>query len=62
MFATLVGTAVAAASCLGRPAVLVALGTLGLGFIVHDAYLFPLYVDFAGHERLLLAGSSYRLR
>ncbi len=57
-FATLVGTAVAAACCLGIPTVLAALGTLGLGFIVHDAYLFPLYVGFAGLSLWLLYQSA----
>ena len=47
-FAGLIGTGVAAACCLGIPAVLAALGTVGLGFIVHDAYLFPLFMGFAG--------------
>ena len=57
-FATLVGAAVAAACCLGIPAVLAALGTVGLGFIVHDAYLFPLYVGFAGLSLWLLYRSA----
>ena len=56
--ATLAGTGVAAACCLGIPAVLAALGTAGLGFIVHDAYLFPLYVGFAGLSLWLLYRSA----
>jgi mercuric ion transport protein len=56
--ATLAGAAVAAACCLGVPAVLAALGTVGLGFIVHDAYLFPLYVGFAGLSLWLLYRSA----
>ncbi len=56
--ATLAGAGVAAACCLGIPAVLAALGTAGLGFIVHDAYLFPLYVGFAGLSLWLLYRSA----
>ncbi len=55
---TLAGAAVAAACCLGIPAVLAALGTAGLGFIVHDVYLFPLYVGFAGLSLWLLYRSA----
>ena len=57
-FASLAGTAVAAACCLGIPTVLAALGAAGLGFIVHDAYLFPLYVGFAGLSLWLLYRSA----
>ncbi len=45
-FAGLFGAGVAAACCLGLPVVLTALGAAGLGFLVHDAYLFPLFVGF----------------
>lgn len=38
-FAGLVG-AVAAACCLGISAVIAAVGAVGLGFLIHDAYLF----------------------
>jgi MerC mercury resistance protein len=55
---TLAGAAVAAACCLGIPAVLAALGAAGLGFIVHDAFLFPLYVGFAGLSLWLLYRSA----
>ncbi len=55
---SLAGAAVAAACCLGIPAVLAALGTVGLGFIVHDVYLFPLYVGFAGLSLWLLYRSA----
>ncbi len=47
-FAGLIGAGVAAACCLGLPAVLAVLGAAGLGFLIHDAYLFPLFVGFAG--------------
>jgi len=45
-FGSLLGTGVAAACCLGLPVVLSTLGAVGLGFIVHDAYLLPLFVGF----------------
>ena len=59
-FASLVGAGVAAACCLGIPVILSALGTAGLGFLVHDAFLFPLYVGFAGLSLWLLHGSARR--
>jgi hypothetical protein len=45
-FGSLIGAGVAAACCLGLPLVLSTLGAVGLGFIVHDAYLLPLFVGF----------------
>ncbi len=45
-FGALMGAGVAAACCLGVPLVLSTLGAVGLGFIVHDAYLLPLFVGF----------------
>ena len=45
-FGSLFGASVAAACCLGVPLVLSTLGAVGLGFIVHDAYLLPLFVGF----------------
>jgi mercuric ion transport protein len=42
----LIGAGVAAACCLGVPLVLSTLGAVGLGFIIHDAYLLPLFVGF----------------
>lgn len=45
-FGSLLGAGVAAACCLGVPLVLSTLGAVGLGFIVHDAYLLPLFVGF----------------
>jgi len=41
------GAGVAAACCLGLPVVLAALGAVGLGFLVKDAYLLPIFVAFA---------------
>ena len=40
------GSFVAAACCLGLPAVLSIMGALGLGFFIHDAILLPLLVAF----------------
>src|SRR5260370_11578408 len=45
-FEALMGAGVAAACCLGVPLVLSTLGAVGLGFIIHDAYLLPLFVGF----------------
>ncbi len=45
-FAGLIGAGTAAACCLGLPAVLAVMGAAGLGFLIHDAYLFPLFVGF----------------
>ncbi|MCI0356468.1 MAG: MerC domain-containing protein [Acidobacteria bacterium] len=45
---SLFGAGIAAACCLGVPLVLSTLGAVGLGFIVHDAYLVPLFVGFVG--------------
>ncbi len=52
------GAGIAAACCLGLPVVLTAFGAVGLGFIVHDAYLFPLFVGFAGLSLWLLYRSA----
>ncbi len=45
-FSGLLGSAFAAACCLGLPLILSAVGALGLGFIVQDAYLMPLFAAF----------------
>src|SRR5258708_14895296 len=45
-FASLLGAGVAAACCLGVPLVLSTLGAIGLGFVIHDADLLPLFVGF----------------
>ena len=44
---SLVGAGVAAACCLGLPVVLSALGAAGLGFLIRDAYLVPIFAGFA---------------
>jgi len=45
-FAGVLGAGIAAACCLGVPAVLAAMGAVGLGFLINDAYLFPLFAGF----------------
>ena len=57
-FSSLIGAGVAAACCLGISAVLAAVGAVGLGFLVHDAYLFPIFVGFAGLSLWLLYRSA----
>lgn len=42
------GAAIAAACCLGLPVVLSAVAAVGLGFLLHDAFLLPMFVVFAG--------------
>jgi mercuric ion transport protein len=53
-FSGLLGAGLAAACCLGISAVLAAAGAVGLGFLIHDAYLFPLFVGFVGLSLWLL--------
>ncbi len=57
-FSGLIGAGVAAACCLGLPVVLAAMGAVGLGFIVHDAYLFPIFVGFLALSTGLLWRST----
>lgn len=45
-FSGLLGTGFAAACCLGLPVILSAIGAAGLGFIVKDAYLMPIFAAF----------------
>jgi mercuric ion transport protein len=45
-FGGVLGAGIAAACCLGVPAVLAAMGAVGLGFLINDAYLFPLFAAF----------------
>lgn len=45
-FSGIIGAGIAAACCLGISAVLAAVGAVGLSFLIHDAYLFPLFVGF----------------
>ena len=57
-FGSLLGAGIAAACCLGVPLVLSTLGAVGLGFIVHDAYLLPLFVGFVGLSLWMLYRSA----
>lgn len=57
-FPSLIGASIAAACCLGISAVLAAVGAVGLGFLVHDAYLFPIFVGFVGFSLWLLYRSA----
>jgi len=54
----LAGAGVAAACCLGVPVVLAAVGAVGLGFLVHDAYLFPIFVGLVGLSLWLIYRSA----
>ncbi len=57
-FSGILGAGVAAACCLGVPAVLAAVGAAGLGFLVNDAYLFPIFVAFVALSLWLLYRSA----
>lgn len=59
-FMGLFGAAVAAACCLGIPAVLAAMGAVGLGFLINDAYLFPLFAGFVALSLWLLFRTARR--
>jgi mercuric ion transport protein len=54
----LIGAAIAAACCLGISAVIAAVGAVGLGFLIHDAYLFPIFVGFIALSLWLLYRSA----
>jgi len=58
-FSGLIGAGVAAACCLGISAVLAAVGAVGLGFLVHDAYLLPIFVGFVGFSLWQLYRSAH---
>lgn len=45
--AGLFGAAVAAACCLGVTVVLSAVAAVGLGFLINDAFLLPMFIGFA---------------
>ena len=59
-FSGILGAAVAAACCLGVPVVLAALGAAGLGLLIRDAYLVPIFVAFAALSLWWLYGSARR--
>jgi mercuric ion transport protein len=54
------GAGVAAACCLGVPVVLAAVGAAGLGFLINDAYLVPLFLIFVALSLWLLYRSARR--
>ena len=55
---SLIGTAITAACCLGLPVVLSALTAIGLGFLIHDAILIPLFIGFIGFNLWILHSST----
>lgn len=57
-FSALIGAGAAAACCLGISVVLTAVGAAGLGFLIHDAYLFPIFVAFIGFSAWTLYRSA----
>lgn len=58
-FSGLLGAGFAAACCLGVSAVLAAAGAVGLGFLIHDVYLFPLFVGFVGFSLWWLYSAAH---
>ncbi len=46
--ASMAGAGIAGACCLGIPLVLTAVGAAGLGFLIQDAYLLPIFAGFVG--------------
>jgi len=55
---SLLGAGVTAACCLGVPIVIVALGAIGLGFLIHDVILIPLFLGFISLTLFLLYRSG----
>lgn len=55
---TLIGTAITAACCLGLPVVISALTAIGLGFLIHDAILVPMFMGLIGFNLWMLNRSS----
>ncbi|MBI4195069.1 MAG: MerC domain-containing protein [Betaproteobacteria bacterium] len=53
-----VGSSVTAACCLGVPAVVGAFGAFGLGFLINDFILFPLFFGFIGFTLWVLYRST----
>ena len=47
-FGGLFSAAITTACCLGIPVVLSAVAAVGLGFLINDAYLLPMFVGFTG--------------
>jgi mercuric ion transport protein len=46
--ASMTGAGISAACCLGIPLVLSAVSAVGLGFLIQDAYLLPIFAGFVG--------------
>jgi mercuric ion transport protein len=59
-FGGVLGAVIAAACCLGIPAMLAAMGAVGLGFLINDAYLFPLFAGFVTVSLWFLFGTARR--
>lgn len=57
-FSSILGAGVAAACCLGVQVVLAAVGAAGLGFLINDAYLVPIFVAFVALTLWLLYRSA----
>ena len=55
---SLIGTAITAACCLGLPVILSTLTAIGLGFLIHDAILIPLFIGFIGFNLWMLHSST----
>jgi mercuric ion transport protein len=57
-FSSILGAGIAAACCLGVQVVLAALGAAGLGFLINDAYLVPIFAAFVALTLWLLYRSA----
>lgn len=57
-FSSIFGAAIAAACCLGVQVVLAAVGAAGLGFLINDAYLVPIFAAFVALTSWLLYRSA----
>ena len=55
---SVLGAGFAAACCLGATAALSVLTAIGAGFLIHDAFLIPLYLALLGLSVWLLYGSA----
>lgn len=57
-FASVLGAGFAAACCLGVASALAVLSAVGAGFLIHDAFLIPLYLLLLGLSAWLLYRSA----
>lgn len=53
-YTSLIGTVITAACCLGLPVIISALSAIGLGFLIHDVILIPLFMGFIGFNLWML--------